>query len=255
MRNPGPGDVIRIAGQTFDAVQTAVGLVPRLVTIVAEVEALIRRVQRVVGEVEAIQVRVAVTLDRVGEIQAGVDDVRRNAAALVDRTGVVVDVAAGLTGRLEPIVLTYEPILRLLEPAASRLATTTSQDEIDAMVALIDMLPSIVGKLDRDILPVLDTLATVAPDLRDLLDVSKELNELIGSVPGLGRVRKRIEERQQEVDDYRANEVPPAAPDRDSVANSAGRPTSAPALSPTQASNGAADGASAGPPPPDSAER
>lgn len=216
MRIPGPGDVIRLAGQTFDAVQTAVGLVPRLVVIVGDVEALLGRVQRVVGEVEAIQVRVKVILDRVGEIQAGVDDVRRNAAALVDRTGVVVDDAAALTGRLEPIVLAYEPILKLLEPVAARLASTTSQEEIDAVVALVDMLPSIVGKLDRDILPVLDTLATVAPDLRDLLDVSKELNELIGAVPGLGRVKKRIEERQQDQDDYRADEEPPAAPDRGS---------------------------------------
>ena len=86
MRIPGPGDVLRLTGQTFDAVQTAVGLVPRLGTIVADVEGLIGRVQRVVGQVEVIQARVAVVLDRVGEIQAGVDDVRRNAAGLVDRS-------------------------------------------------------------------------------------------------------------------------------------------------------------------------
>lgn len=224
MRIPGPGGVLRLVGQTFDAMQTAVGLVPRLVVIVADVEALVARVQRVVGEVEAIQLRAALTLDRVAEIQAGVDDVRRNAATLVERTGGVVDVAGALTARLEPIVLTYEPILHLLEPAASRLATTTSQDEIDAMVVLIDMLPAIAGKLDRDILPVLDTLATVAPDLRDLLDVSKELNELIGAVPGLGRVKKRIEERQQDADDYRADEEPPTAPDRVSTPTTNGTP-------------------------------
>lgn len=220
MRLPGPGDVIRLAGQTFEAVQTAVGLVPRIVLIVGEVETVIGRVQRIIGEVEAIQVRVTATLDRVGEIQAGVDDVRRNAAALVDRTGVVVDDAAALSARLEPIVLAYEPILHLLQPPLARLAATTSEQEVDAMVALIDMLPSIVGKLDRDILPVLDTLATVAPDLRDLLDVSKELNELIGSVPGLGRVKKRIEERQQDQDEYRADEEPRSAPDRVAIASS-----------------------------------
>jgi hypothetical protein len=184
---------------------------------VADVEALIRRVQAVVGEIEAIQGRVSVTLDRVTGIQAGVDEVRRNAAALVARTGTVVDSAAALTRRVEPILGTYEPILHALEPALARLARTTSEHEIDAVVALIDMLPKIVGKLDSDILPVLDTLATVAPDLRDLLDVSKELNELIGSVPGLGRVKKRIEERQHEEDEYRADEAPPASPDRGST--------------------------------------
>ena len=82
------------------------------------------------------------------------------------------------------------------------------------MVKLIDSLPSIADKLDADILPVLDTLATVAPDLRDLLDVSKQLNELIGSVPGLGRVKRKIEEDQDSADEYRATEEPRAAPER-----------------------------------------
>ena len=82
------------------------------------------------------------------------------------------------------------------------------------IVKLIDALPAIVDKLDADILPVLDTLATVAPDLRDLLDVSKELNELIGAVPGLGRVKRNIEEKQAMQDGYRAAEEPQAAPDR-----------------------------------------
>ena len=63
------------------------------------------------------------------------------------------------------------------------------------MVALIDTLPDIAHKLDRDILPVLDTLGTVAPDLRDLLDVSRQLNVMLSAIPGLGRIRKQIEER------------------------------------------------------------
>ena len=47
------------------------------------------------------------------------------------------------------------------------------------MVALLDTLPNVAQKLDRDVLPVLDTLGTVAPDLRDLLDVSKQLNVML----------------------------------------------------------------------------
>lgn len=214
MRIPGPGDVLRVAAQSFEAAQVAIGLVPRLVSMVADVEALIRRVQVLIGQIEAIPIRVNATIDRVHELQAGVDEVRRTAATLVGRTADVVEDAAALTDRVQPILATYEPILQTLQPSIARLARTTSPQEIDAVIALIDMLPAIAGKLDRDILPVLDTLATVAPDLRDLLDVSKELNELIGAVPGLGRVKKRIEERQQEQDDYRADEEPPAAPDR-----------------------------------------
>ena len=45
-------------------------------------------------------------------------------------------------------------------------------------------------------LPVMTTLGTVAPDLHDLLDVSRELNEMLGKLPGLGRIKRRVEEEQ-----------------------------------------------------------
>jgi hypothetical protein len=39
----------------------------------------------------------------------------------------------------------------------------------------------------------------VAPDLHDLLHVSRELNEMLGRIPGMGRLKDRIEDEQQEV--------------------------------------------------------
>jgi hypothetical protein len=103
--------------------------------------------------------------------------------------------------------------LHKLQPILARIADLTTAKEIDAVVDLINAVPSVVDKLDSDILPVLDTLATVAPDLRDLLDICKELSELIGSVPGVSRVKKKIEDSDWQ-DEYRALEEPPAAPDR-----------------------------------------
>ncbi len=79
---------------------------------------------------------------------------------------------------------------------------------------MVDTMPEFVAKFRHDILPVLDTLGTVAPDVRDLLDVSKELNEMLGALPGLGRVKRRIEEQQDLEDDIRAEEAPPPKPRR-----------------------------------------
>ena len=119
---------------------------------------------------------------------------------------------------MTPLLDTYQPTLETVAPIVSRIAETTSPDEVDAVVQLIDALPSIVDKLDKDILPVLDTLSTVAPDLRDLLDVSRVMNELLGSVPGLGRVKRRVEVEQAEEDafEYRAGEEPASVPARHS---------------------------------------
>jgi hypothetical protein len=108
----------------------------------------------------------------------------------------------------------YQQPLEKLQPIVARLSETTSLAEVDAMVELIDTLPDVAHKLDRDILPVLDTLGTVAPDLRDLLDASRQLNEMLGAIPGLGRIRKQFEEQQERDNEYRAGEEPPSAPDR-----------------------------------------
>ena len=61
---------------------------------------------------------------------------------------------------------------------------------------LIDHLPDLTERFERDVLPVMTTLGTVAPDLHDLLDVSRELNEMLGKLPGLGRIKRRVEEEQ-----------------------------------------------------------
>jgi hypothetical protein len=50
--------------------------------------------------------------------------------------------------------------------------------------------------METDIMPILDSLNSVAPDLHDLLDVSRELNEMLSQIPGISRMKKRIDEQQ-----------------------------------------------------------
>ncbi len=221
MRIPGPGDVFRVAGSGYEAIERAIALVPRLVAMVSEVEVILARVNAVVADIETTQKRANSAVEHVETIEHGVDQILDRSRGLVDRTDGVVSSAATLTTRVaplldrfEPLLVRLEPVLVKLAPMLDRLAETTSATEVDSVVKVVDALPKIVDKLDSDILPVLDTLATVAPDVRDLLDVSRQLNELIGSLPGLGRMKRKIEENQDRQDDYRAMEEPPAAPDR-----------------------------------------
>lgn len=207
MRIPGPTDLFGLAGKGYEAAEQAIALVPRLVKIVTQVEQIVPRVATMLSDIEQTQ-------KRANGVVARTEGVVARAELVVDKTDSVVDTAVALTDRIIPLLNRFEPALLKLEPVLTRLAETTNPDEIAAVVKLIDLLPEIVGKVDKDILPILDTLGTVAPDLRDLLDVSKELNELIGSVPGLGRVKKKIEEKQELEDSHRADDEPPAAPER-----------------------------------------
>ena len=186
---PGPSSLFGAAGKGLDAIEQALSLVPRLGVVVAEVEQIVARVQLVVS---------------------GIEQTQQRADAVVEQTAVLVGRAGPLVEQLEQ----FEPTLLRLQPILERLAETTEPDEVAAIVAMVDLLPNLVDKCRDDIVPILDTLGTVAPDLRDLLDVSKELNEMLGAVPGLGRMKRKIEEQQDLEDDLRAEETPPRAPAR-----------------------------------------
>jgi hypothetical protein len=85
-----------------------------------------------------------------------------------------------------------------LVPVLDRIAKTTDPDEVEAIVALVGQLPALADRMESDIMPMLENLSSVAPDLHDLLDVSRELNEILGKLPGLRGIKKRVEKEQEE---------------------------------------------------------
>ncbi|MGH3424056.1 MAG: hypothetical protein ACRDO8_04965 [Nocardioidaceae bacterium] len=179
---PGPRDVLALLERGADSVEQLLAAVPRVVSLLGEAERLVERADALVDQIERTS---------------------RSASSVADRAGELVDGAERLVARTEPLVerLTSvldatEPSLTRLQPTLERLSETTDPREVDAIVALVDLLPSLAQKMETDVLPVLDSLGTVAPDLRDLLDIARELNEVVGEVPGLGRIKRRVESEQ-----------------------------------------------------------
>jgi ABC-type transporter Mla subunit MlaD len=170
---PTPRDVLDVVSRGGDALEVLLAAVPRLTTLLGDVERLVADVGGLVERIEGTR--------------ASVD-------GLVGRV-------EGTVGRVTLLVDSLEPALTSLQPTLERLADTTDVREVDALVALIDQLPRLASQLENDVLPVLTTLGTVAPDLRDLLDTSRELNVLLARMPGFGRVRRRVEDRQADDDD------------------------------------------------------
>ena len=167
-----------------ESVEHLLAAVPKMMTLLADAETMLGRANALVD---------------------GIDQTRAGADAVVERTNGVVDKADALIDRLTPVndrLVTLldglEPSLTKLQPTLERLAETTDPHEVDAMVQLIDTLPRLADKLETDIMPILDTLNTVAPDLHDLLEVSRELNEMLEQVPGISRIKRRIDRQQAE---------------------------------------------------------
>lgn len=146
------------------------GLLPRAV-------GLLHGAERLLDDVEAL-------LRRIERTRADADDVIASVATTSARAEVLLD--------------RFEPPLTTLLPVLDRLAETTEPHEVDALVALVDHLPVLSQRVETDVLPVLTTLSSVAPDLHDLLDVSRELNEMLAKLPGMGRIKKRVDRQQEE---------------------------------------------------------
>jgi hypothetical protein len=181
---PGPRDLLRLTAGGYQALEQAIGLLPRVAALIGEIERIVARADALVTEVERTRQRT--------------DAVVVRSAALIERTSTIVDSAASVLGRTSGLLSEYQPALDRLAPLVDQLAGTTSPAEVAAAVKLIDELPRLVEALQRDILPILATLDNVGPDVRELLDSTKEFNEILGSVPGLGRIKKRVEERAEE---------------------------------------------------------
>lgn len=171
---------------------------PRVMSLLDEVEGLLRRTDGV--------------LERIEQTRASADDVVRRtdavvgrAETLLDRTGGVVDKGeatlaetAPLTRRLRELLDVTEPSLVKLQPVLERLAETTHPEEVDALVQLIDHLPMLADRMESEIVPIIESMGNVGPDIHDLLDLTRELNGMLASVPGLSRVKNRIDEEQAE---------------------------------------------------------
>lgn len=195
---PGPRDVVRLLERGAEAVEVMLEAAPRVMSLLDDAEALLQRADTLI--------------DRIDQTRASADDVVRRtdavvgrAEALLGRTDGVVDRAedaltetAGLTGRLRELLDLTEPSLVKLQPVLDRLAETTHPEEVDALVQLVDHLPMLADRMESEIVPIMESMSSVGPDIHDLLDLTRELNEMLASVPGLSRVKKRIDEEQAE---------------------------------------------------------
>jgi ABC-type transporter Mla subunit MlaD len=203
MFTPWPREIVQLAERGRQTLERVLALAPRAVALLDQAETLMVRVDALVDGIEDTDRHARQVVGNAQETVNAANRAIRQATALIDQ--------------LTPLVTASQPALTRLIPVLSLVADSVTPQDATAIAQLINDLPEIVSKLNRDILPVLDTLGTVAPDLREVLDVSKDVSEMLGAVPGLGRVKRRIEDDHEQAAstrDYRADEDPPTAPDR-----------------------------------------
>ena len=183
---PGPRDVVHLLERGSEAVALLVAAAPRVSALLDEAAALLAKADALMARMDETRAAANEALGQTTEVVTKVEELVSRSVPLMERLARLMD--------------STEPSLVALQPTLERLAETTDPSEVDALVTLIDHLPLLALKMETDIVPVLESLSSVSPDLRDLVDVSRELNEMLASVPGLGRIKKRIDEEQAERD-------------------------------------------------------
>lgn len=170
---PGPRDALAVLERGAEALGELAGAIPRILRLVGEAEQLIARVDALV--------------DRIEQTRVSADDVVTRTNAVAARTEELVSVTTPLVNRLTAMLdMTETPITRL-QPALDRLSESTDPREVDALIGLIDLLPALVTHLETDVIPVLRTMGTVAPDVHELMELTRQINDMISGIPGLKR--------------------------------------------------------------------
>lgn len=195
MRPPGPLEVIRLLGRTRAAVILALGAVPQLVQLLGELNALVLDARKFIIDSQLTQQQAARLVDEVERTRQQAQQVADDAGLTQEGAAAAVAEARELVSDVRSLLERFQPALGKLAPITDSLADGLTVDHAEALTGLIQDAPDLVDKLSNDVVPVLDSLGTVGADLREVVDTTQQMDEMLGAVPGLGRVKKRIEKK------------------------------------------------------------
>lgn len=144
------------------------------------------RIAYLLAEVERLLARVSAVLDSAAVTVARADTVAVQANGVVATAGQV-------STQAQQLLALYQPLAQRLEPMARQLVDSTSEEEVQAVITLIDVLPEFVKTMQTDIVPILATLDRVGPDVEELLNVFRDVREAVIGIPGFKFFRRRGE--------------------------------------------------------------
>jgi hypothetical protein len=190
---PGPSALLGGAVAAADALETALGLVPRAADAMTRVEALLDRAEKVADRADQVVTRADEAAERAHVVLGTAELVTRDASRTVDG-------ATGVLDRVDSSLVAWEPSLRKLAPSLERFAGALSPTEVTAAISLVDRMPLVLDHLENDVLPMLRTLERVGPDVHELLEVADDLRRVITGLPGIGLLRRRGEDEPPPVE-------------------------------------------------------
>lgn len=197
---PGPTDVLKTATTLTETATRAVEDVGDLVALLGRAADLMARAEDLVTSAEASLARADAALDRAE------DELDRSAHLLdgaqqrLDRGDAVLDAAETAVGRGEALLAQLEPVAGSALPKLQVVADSVEADEIRAVVRLVDHLPALVSRLETNVVPALEKLDDVGPEVHQILESVTTLSHAIAGLPGIDLLQRRGERKEDELD-------------------------------------------------------
>jgi ABC-type transporter Mla subunit MlaD len=190
-------------GRAEGTIDRAEGTVDRAEAAIEAVGGTQQRADAAIEAVGGTQRRADAAIEAVAGTREKADEAITAVGRTTEHADAVLGRAEGLVSRVEPMAKDYAEPMALLAPAFHRLAETLDPDEVEALVRMIDQLPSLATHLDEVVLPVLGSMDNVGQDVHDLVDTMRDLRQVVKGFPGSRLFRRRGAEEiaQDEEDD------------------------------------------------------
>jgi methyl-accepting chemotaxis protein len=201
-----------IAGRVDGLVDRADGIVGEIEGVIGEARGITTGAASVVDEARGITSGAGEVVESARTVTSGADGVVTQARGITTGAAGVVESARTITGGADEVMTSaattsrhaqelldlYRPMLERAAPLTKKFVDDLAPEEIEAAIALVDELPALAHHMSTDILPILETLDRVGPDLHELLDVTKDLRRAIDGIPGFSFLKRRGESREDE---------------------------------------------------------
>ncbi len=190
---PGPHDLLSSAEAIRDALAATLDLVPRVVDAMG-------RLEEVLDRADALTARADALLSSAEDAVVRNDRVLDSAAAATRDADRALEAAGAVLGRVDVLLTTWEKPLQTLAPAAQKIADALDPAEVQAAISLIDRMPVVLDHLENDVLPMMQQLDRVGPDLHEILEIVEDLRRVVTGLPGVKLLRRRGDEEPPPVE-------------------------------------------------------
>lgn len=172
--------------QVAESASGALALVPAATALLARASALLDRADALADHAQLV-------ISRIDEVVTESDATVERVNAVTTKADRTMGGATGLVDRADSLLSSVEPVARQGVPIAEKIVESISPAEVEAVVKMIDRLPTLLGHLEDDVLPLLQQLDAVGPDVHAILETVQDLTERIEALPGMGLLRRRAD--------------------------------------------------------------